>query len=167
MGLSLLLPRIKHYRLSLLLFPSQCVCQSLSMDHPRVCIIAHSLRTNACCTPLSLAALPVNMCILIGAWRQQLHPWREAAFCICMALSGVTCSPPPPPSATIEAIEALEPHDEDREGKPTTPLNIRVRVSCYSGQVPQSAHTEITPSSKISQDRAGINVDSIFKIKLM
>lgn len=42
--------------------------------------------------------------------------WR-AALCICMALSGVTCSPPPP-SATIEAIEAIEPHDEDREGKP-------------------------------------------------
>lgn len=33
-----------------------------------------------------------------------------------MALSVVTCSPPPP-SATIEAIEAIEPHDEDREGK--------------------------------------------------
>lgn len=56
----------------------------------------------------------------INAW--QSSEFAGAAFYICMALSGVTCSPPPP-SATIEAIEAIEPsNDEDREGKPVLPL---------------------------------------------
>lgn len=64
-----------------------------------------------------------------GPRPEPLNPWREAAFCICMALSGVTCYPPPPPSATIEAIEALEPHDEDREGKPA--LHLQPPLSTY------------------------------------
>lgn len=120
---------------------------SVSFYGSGICVIAHSLRTNACRTPLSLAALPVNMCISFRARPEPPNPWREAAFCICMALSGVTCYPPPPPSATIEAIEALEPHDEDREGKPA------LHPSQHTGQgfllqVPQSTHTEINPSSR-------------------
>lgn len=64
--------------------------------------------------------------------------WR-AAFCICMALSGVTCSPPPP-SATIEAIEAIEPHDEDREGKPVLPHPTPLDTSSGSPGTEATCH---------------------------
>lgn len=97
---------------------------------PGICIIAHSLRTNAC------ALLWVWLCRRSTCVSHSglTYPRREAAFCICMALSGVTCSPPPPPSATIEAIEALEPHDEDREGKPA--LHLPPPLSTYGSGFP-------------------------------
>lgn len=61
----------------------------------------------------------MNMCSSSGQKTlNRLLP--GAALYICMALTGVTCSPPPP-SATIEAIEAIETHDEDREGKTGAP----------------------------------------------
>jgi len=61
-----------------------------------------------------------------------------AAFYICMALSGVTCSPPPP-SATIEAIEAIEPNDEDREGKSV--LLLPPLLNMLSGSPAKFMHT--------------------------
>lgn len=65
-----------------------------------------------------------------------------AASYICMALSGVTCSPPPP-SATIEAIEAIEPHDEDGEGKPVPPLPpISTYCQGYRGHLPLTVHAQ-------------------------
>lgn len=123
-------------------------------------INTNSLCNNAWGTPLSPVALPVNIQYISHlALHELLFRWR-AAFCICMALSGVTCSPPPP-SATIEAIEAIEPHDEDREGKPV--LHIPPLSTHRQGLLVQrppatcqlmhtTAHIIIIPSRKILQD---------------
>lgn len=81
------------------------------------------------------------------------------AFYICMALSGVTYSPPPP-SATIEAIEAIETHAEDREGKPVLPLpplstyyqGVLLLRSSTTYKFVHTGASTTTLTSNISQD---------------